>query len=154
MLIQEMTESTRISFFLRSCSNLSDSFLIYCMKAEQVKYPIPNGQAVFDILVYIPGRKTWHYLTQGYRKEEFKNMSRSNAEFTFSMPVLVTCKFDEELIKMKPLSCPHFLQYMSKLNKFDAQGQVTPKPMIRSGRESNLSKILCLFSSPASCLPI
>ena len=46
------------------------------------------------------------------------------------MSFLVTCKFDDDLIKMKALSCPHLLHYKSMGKIFDAQGQVTPKRIV------------------------
>ena len=52
--------------------------------------------------------------------------------------------------KMKMLSClQHFLYCKSMGNIFDAQEQVTPMRIGRSGTISNLSKILCLSLLPA-----
>ena len=57
--------------------------------------------------------------------------------------------------KMKALSCPqHFLHYKSMGKKFDAQGQVTPKRIVRSGWKLNSSEILCLSLLSASLTKI
>ena len=68
------------------------------------------------------------------------------------MAVLVSCRFDDDQIKkMKVLLFPqHFLHYKSMGNIFGAQGQVTPKRMVRSGPKSNSSEMLCLSWLPAS----
>ena len=63
--------------------------------------------------------------------------------------VLVTRKFDEDRIKNEwaSLEIP-FSHYKSMGNFSDAQGQLTP--VVRSGRNSNSSEILCMSSLPAS----
>ena len=43
-----------------------------------------------------------------------------------------------------------FSYYKSMGNFLDAQGQLTPYSVVRSGRNSNLSQILCMSSLPAS----
>ena len=58
------------------------------------------------------------------------------------MSVLVPSKFEEDLIENEH----HFFS--------TTQGHVTPKWFIRSGRNSNLSEILCLFSLPVSLMEI
>ena len=66
-------------------------------------------------------------------------------------PVLVTCQFDDDLIKNKVvISRPHFLHYKPMWKKFNAQGHVTLKRIVRSGLKWDLSKILCLSSLSAS----
>ena len=50
------------------------------------------------------------------------------------MHVLVTCKFEEDPIKMKALERPqHFFHYKSMFSP-DAQGQLTPQSIISSGQ--------------------
>ena len=56
------------------------------------------------------------------------------------MPVLVASKFEEDLIENEH----HFFS--------TTQGHVTPKCLIRSGSNSNLSEILCLPSLPVSLM--
>ena len=43
-----------------------------------------------------------------------------------------------------------FFHYKHKVNFSDAQGQLTPWLVVRSCRNSNSSKILCISSKPAS----
>ena len=67
------------------------------------------------------------------------------------MPVLVTSKFDENLIKNERASLETpFSHYKSMGNFSDAQEHLTLKGVLRSGRNSNSSEILFLFSLPAS----
>ena len=56
------------------------------------------------------------------------------------MPVLVASKFEEDLIENEH----HFFSI--------TQGYVTPKWLIKSGRNSNLSEILCLSSLPVKLM--
>ena len=63
------------------------------------------------------------------------------------MPLLVICKFDKYLIK----------GYWEKLEtpfSFTAEGHLTPKWLVRSGRNSNPSKILCLSFLPVRLMKI
>ena len=55
------------------------------------------------------------------------------------MVVLLTCKNEEDPIKMKGLECSqHFSLYKSMGSFSDgAQGQLTPQSLVRSGRISN-----------------
>ena len=63
------------------------------------------------------------------------------------MHVLVTC-IDS---KMKYLECSQDFSHYKSMGIFpDAQGQLTPQSLIRSGRISNSSEMLCMFSLPAS----
>ena len=67
------------------------------------------------------------------------------------MPVLVTSNFDDDLIKNERASMETaFSHYKSMGNFLEAQGQLTPWSVGRSGRNSNSSKILCISSLPAS----
>ena len=67
------------------------------------------------------------------------------------MPVLVISNFDDDLIKNKRASkATAFSHYKSMGNVLDAQGQLTPKSVVRSGRNSNSFEILCMSSLPAS----
>ena len=50
--------------------------------------------------------------------------------------------------KMNELARRH--HYKSMGNFLDAQGQLTPQSVVRSGRNSNSSEILCMCSLPAS----
>ena len=53
--------------------------------------------------------------------------------------------------KMKELECSQDFSHYKSIGIFpDAQGQLTPQSLVRSGRISNSSEILCMFSLPAS----
>ena len=53
--------------------------------------------------------------------------------------------------KMKELECSQDFSHYKSMGIFpDAQGQLTPQSLVASGPNSNLSKILWLFSLPAS----
>ena len=63
------------------------------------------------------------------------------------MPVLVTSNFDDDSIKNEQASMETlFSHYKSMGNFLDAQGQLTPSSVVRSGRNSNSSEILCMSS--------
>ena len=53
--------------------------------------------------------------------------------------------------KMKELECSHDFSHYKSMGIFpDAQGQLTPQSLVRSGRISSSSEMLCMFSLPAS----
>ena len=53
--------------------------------------------------------------------------------------------------KMKELECSQDFSHYKYMGIFpDAQGQLTPESLVRSGRISNSSEMLCMFSLPAS----
>ena len=54
-------------------------------------------------------------------------------------------------LKMKALDCSHDFSHYKSMGIFpDAQGQLTPQSLVRSGRISNSFEILWLSSLPAS----
>ena len=53
--------------------------------------------------------------------------------------------------KMKELECSQDFSHYKSMGIFpDAQGQLTPQSLVRSGRISNSSEMLWMFSLPAS----
>ena len=67
------------------------------------------------------------------------------------MLVLVTSNFDDDSIKNERASMETPFSHFIYMGKFlDAQGQLTPLSTVPSGRNSNLSEILCMSSLPAS----
>ena len=67
------------------------------------------------------------------------------------MHVIVTCKNEEDPIKMKELECSQDFSHYKYMGIFpDAQGQLTPQSLVRSGRISNSSEMLWMSSLPAS----
>ena len=67
------------------------------------------------------------------------------------MPVLDTSNFADDLIKNEQacMETP-FSHYKFMGNFLDAQGQLTPLSVVRSGPNSNSFEILCMSSLPAS----
>ena len=61
------------------------------------------------------------------------------------MVFLITCKNEEDPIKNEGARVFTTLY----LNFSEAQGQVTPQSLVKSGRNSNSSKLLWLSSLPA-----
>ena len=54
-------------------------------------------------------------------------------------------------LKMKELECSQDFPHYKSMGIFpDAQGQLTPQSFVRSGRISNSSEMLCMYSLPAS----
>ena len=67
------------------------------------------------------------------------------------MPVLVNSNFDDDLIKNeRAIMETAFSHYKFMGNFSDTQGQLTRYSVVRSGRNSKLSEILCMSSLPAS----
>ena len=67
------------------------------------------------------------------------------------MHVLLTCKMRLIKSKMKELESSQDFIHNKPMGIFpDAQGQLTPQSMVRSGRISNSSEILWMSSLPAS----
>ena len=59
------------------------------------------------------------------------------------MHVLVTCKNEDDRIKMKELECQQDFSHYKSMGIFpDAQGQLTPQFLVRSGRISNSSEMI------------
>ena len=66
------------------------------------------------------------------------------------MHVVVTCKNEDES-KMNELECSQDYSHYKSMGIFpDAQGQLTPQSLVRSGQISNSSEMLWMFSLPAS----
>ena len=63
------------------------------------------------------------------------------------MVVLAICKYEEHPIKIE--WSQHFSHYKSMGFFSDAQGQLTPQPLVRSGQISNSFKTLWLSLLPA-----
>ena len=61
------------------------------------------------------------------------------------MDVLLTCKYEEDLIKNRGAR----VFTTSYINFSDAQGQITPESVVVSGRNLNSSKLSCMSSLPA-----
>ena len=67
------------------------------------------------------------------------------------MVVLLTCKNEEDPIKNEGARVLTIFHPNKSMGIFsDAQGQLTPQSLVESGRNSNSSEILWLFSVPVS----
>ena len=67
------------------------------------------------------------------------------------MYVLEICKNEDDPIINEGLECSqHFFHYKSMEIFSDAQGQLTPQSMVRSGRISNSSEMLWMSLLPES----
>ena len=76
-----------------------------------------------------------------------RNLNSSKLSCMFSLPARMRMIKS----KIKELECSQdFSQYKSMGIFPDAQGQLTPKSLVQSGPNSNLSEILWLSSLPAS----
>ena len=75
-----------------------------------------------------------------------RNLNSSKLSYLSSLPARM--RMIES--KMKLECSQDFSHYKSKGVFPDAQGQLTPQSLVRSGRISNLSEMLWMFSLPAS----
>ena len=96
--------------------------------------------------------KVWNFCHSRTSKSKMSGLIRPKIELNWAfMPVLVTSNFDDDSIKSYWASMEkQFSYYKSMGNFLNVQGQLTPKSVVRSGRNSNLSEILCVSSLPAS----
>ena len=67
------------------------------------------------------------------------------------MYVIITCKYEKDLIKKSRKKWRHRFPIFLSLWVFsDAQEQLTPQSVVQSGRNSNSSELSCMSSLPAS----
>ena len=67
------------------------------------------------------------------------------------MHVIVTCKYEKERMKKGREKVATTFSHYKPMGIFsDVQGQLTPQSVVQSGRNSNLSKLSCMSSLPAS----
>ena len=121
-------------------------------------FPIPSDAThkIWSRLANWPQRHSssnvWNF--RHSRASNFKVSSPIRPEMRLIrafMPDLVTSNFDGDSIKNERASMETaFSHYKSMGNFLNAQGQLTPYSVVRSGRNSNSSEILCMSSLPAS----
>ena len=76
-----------------------------------------------------------------------RNLNSSKLPCMFSLPARMRMIHS----KMKETECSQDFSHYMFMGIFpDAQGQLTPQSLVRSSRISNLSKMLWMFSLPAS----
>ena len=96
--------------------------------------------------------KVWNFRHSRASNSKMSGLIQPKIELDQAfMPVLATSNFDDDSIKNERarMETP-FFQHKSMGNVLDAQEQLTPKSVIRLGRNSNSSKILCMSSLPAN----
>ena len=78
-----------------------------------------------------------------------RNLISSKLSCMSSLPARMSMNLIES--KMKELECSQDFSHYKSMGIFpDAQGQLTPQSLVRSGRISNLFEMLWMFSLPAS----
>ena len=118
--------------------------LLTCKNEED---PIKNrGARVFTTL-YINFSDAQGQITLELVAVSGRNLNSSKLSRMSSLPSRMRM-ID---LKMKELECSQDFPHYKSMGIFpDSQGQLTPQSLVRSGRISNLSKMLWMFSSPAS----
>ena len=96
--------------------------------------------------------KVWNFVTQGQVSPKMSGRIRPKIELIKAfMLIQVISNFDDDSIKNEWASIETaFSHYKSMGNVLDAQGQLSPKSVVLSGRNLNSFKILCMSSLPAS----
>ena len=110
--------------------------LVTCKNAED---PIKNrGARVFTIL-YINFSDSQGQITLNLVVVSGRNLNSSKLSCMSSLPARMSL-IDS---KMKELECSQYFSHYKSMGTFpDAQGQLTPQSLVRSGRISNSSEML------------
>ena len=118
--------------------------LVTCKNEED---PIKNeGARVFTTL-YINFSDTQGQITQELVVVSGRNLNSSKLLCMSSLPARM--RMIES--RMKELECSQDFSHYKSMGIFpDAQGQLTPQSLVRSGRISNSSEMVWMFSLPAS----
>ena len=110
------------------------------------EYPIKNEGARVDTTLYSNFSDAQGQITLVLVSVSGRNLNSSKLSCMSSLPA---CEDDQ--IKIKELECSQDFSHYKSMGIFpDAQGQLTPQSLVRSGRISNSSKILWMFLLPAS----
>ena len=118
--------------------------LVTCKNEED---PIKNeGDKVF-ITLYINFSDAQGQITLELVVVSGRNLKSSKLSCMSSLPARMRMIKS----KMKELDCPQGFSHYKSMGIFpDAQEQLTPQSLVRSGRISNSSEMLWMFSLPAS----
>ena len=118
--------------------------LLTCKNEED---PIKSrGARVFTTL-YINFSDAQGHITLGLVAVSGHNLNSSKLSCMSSFPARMRM-IDS---KMKELECSQDFPHYKSMGIFqDTQGQLTPLSLVRSGRISNSSEMLCMFSLPAN----
>ena len=121
-------------------------------------FPHPNDAThkIWSRLANWPQRysssNVWNFRHSRASNSKMSGLIRPKIELDLAfMHVLITSNFDDDSIKNEWASMETpFSHYQSIGNVLDAQGQLTMLSVVRSGRNSNSSEIVCMSSLPAS----
>ena len=118
--------------------------LVTCKNEED---PIKNGGARVFTTLYINFSDAQGQITLELAVVSGRNLNSSKLSCMSSLPARMRTIES----KMKELECSQDFSHYKSMGIFpDAQGQLTPQSLVRSGRISNLSEMLVMFSLPAS----
>ena len=118
--------------------------LITCKYEED---PIKNEGARVDTTLYSNFSGTQGQITLVLVSVSGRNLNSSKLSCMFSLPARM--RMIES--KMKELGCSQDFSHYNSMGIFpDAQGQLTQKSLVRSGRISNSSEMLWMSLLPAS----
>ena len=118
--------------------------LVTCKYEE---YPIKNEGVRVDTTLYSNVSDAQRQITLVLVSVSGRNLNSSQLSCMFLLPARM--RMIES--KMKELECSQdFFHYKSMGIFPDAQGQLTPQSLVRSGQISNSSEMLWMFSLPAS----
>ena len=118
--------------------------LVTCKYEED---PIKNEGARVDTTFYSNFSDAQGQITLVLVSISGRNLNSSKLSCMSSLPARMRMIYS----KMKELKCSQDFSHYKSMGIFpDAQGQLTPQSLVRSGRISNLSEMLWMFSLHAS----
>ena len=118
--------------------------LVTCKYEED---PIKNEGSRVDTTLYSNFSDAQWQITLVLVSVSGRNLNSSKLSCMSSLPARMRM-IDS---KMKELECSQDFSHYKSMGIFpDAQGQLTPQSLVRSGRISNLSEMLWMSSLPAS----
>ena len=118
--------------------------LITCKYEEDV---IKNEGARVLTTIYINFSDAQWQITLVLVVVSSRNLKSSKLSYMSSLPA----RMRSIKSKMKELECSQYFSHYKSMGIFpDAQGQLTPQSLVRSGRISNSSEMLWMSSLPAS----
>ena len=139
LTLQSMVKSGQIS-------NSSKTLWLSSLPAKK-EDPIKIGGARVFTTLYINFSDAQGQITLELVVVSGRNLNSSKLSCMSSLPARM--RMIES--KMKELECSQYFSHYKSMGIFpDAKGQLTPQSLFRSGRISNSSEMLWMFSLPAS----
>ena len=121
--------------------------MVVLVTCKYEKDPIKNEGARVDTTLYSNFSDAQGQITLESAVVSSRNSNSSKLSCMFSLHARMTMIKS----KMKELECSQDFSHYKSMGIFtDAQGQLTPQSLVRSGRVSNSSEKLWMFSLPAS----